>query len=326
MSGIENRYRSALRWYPASWRDVNQDVVLSTLLDVADAEGRDRPTARERLDLAANGIRTSVERGLPRSVRDRASALALGIGAAFAAVYLYFFELDGSGGGSLGGEKAELVFGPDRDFGWGPFASAAAVVMLAWIFAFVAGILGGRRIMMVALAASVAAGVVVVAGGEADWAVLRPAATTLFVLAGLAAVAVIGDPGRTPRTVGWSGLSAAVSLVAIVALVRPTFWSSLPPGRYFFELVLHPFWVGATLGSLLVVAAVMRRGDWCLAVLLVALPWLLLIGWEIYLGVGGAFAPLYGVLALIGLVAFTVTVSVTMMRRVGAADARIRGS
>lgn len=44
---LERSYRRALGWYPRNWREKNADVVAGTLLDVADAEHRTRPSARK---------------------------------------------------------------------------------------------------------------------------------------------------------------------------------------------------------------------------------------------------------------------------------------
>lgn len=322
MSDAEARYRRALRWYPASWREANEDVVLSTLLDVADAERREAPTPRERTDLALHGIRISLERGLPRSTRDRASALALGMGAALAAVYLLFFELDGLPGSAARAAKVELMFGPGGAVGWGPFASAAAVVMVAWIVALVAGMLGGRRVMLAALVVSVVASGVVLAAGEASWAVQRPSVMTLGVLVGLATVAALGDPGRTARRVGWTAISAVVALAAIVGLMLPTFWSaSPPPGRYLLVLSLEPFSVAAGLGVLLVVAAVSHRGEWFLAVLFASLPWLVPFFWTLYVETSDGWALFYATLVTI---VVAVPTTEWMRRRIRAADARLR--
>lgn len=57
----EDRYRSLLRWYPKAWRAENEDVVVGTLLDVADSRGGDRPSARERGSVIAHGLGTRMD-------------------------------------------------------------------------------------------------------------------------------------------------------------------------------------------------------------------------------------------------------------------------
>lgn len=61
-SALEARYRRLLRSYPSRWRAANGEVVLGTLLDVADAEGRDRPTAAERRTLVVDGLAHRLDR------------------------------------------------------------------------------------------------------------------------------------------------------------------------------------------------------------------------------------------------------------------------
>ncbi|MFG6475812.1 hypothetical protein ACFXP7_05435 [Microbacterium sp. P06] len=52
----EDRYRRLLRWYPYGWRRANEDVVLGTMLDVAESEGRIGPSARERGSAVVHGL------------------------------------------------------------------------------------------------------------------------------------------------------------------------------------------------------------------------------------------------------------------------------
>ena len=66
-------YARLLRWYPAAWRRADGDVMLDTLEEHADAEGRDRPDRAEAWSIRAHGL---VERTTPRVVLVLA-ALAL---------------------------------------------------------------------------------------------------------------------------------------------------------------------------------------------------------------------------------------------------------
>lgn len=56
MSGLDDRYRRLLRWYPARWRAAHGEVVLGTLLEAADGEGRRRPTVGETWTIRLSGI------------------------------------------------------------------------------------------------------------------------------------------------------------------------------------------------------------------------------------------------------------------------------
>lgn len=56
MTGLDERpFRRLLRWYPRAWRRRNGEVVLSTLLDAAEADGRTAPTAAETRRAALHG-------------------------------------------------------------------------------------------------------------------------------------------------------------------------------------------------------------------------------------------------------------------------------
>lgn len=63
---MEDRCRRLLRWYPASWRAENGEVLLGTLLDVAEAERRERPSAGEAWSIrfAGAGERLTPRAGL----------------------------------------------------------------------------------------------------------------------------------------------------------------------------------------------------------------------------------------------------------------------
>jgi hypothetical protein len=58
-------YARLLRWYPARWRRADGDVMLDTLEEHADAEGRARPTRGEAWSLRAHGL---LERVTPRTI------------------------------------------------------------------------------------------------------------------------------------------------------------------------------------------------------------------------------------------------------------------
>jgi hypothetical protein len=56
MNETERQYRASLRWYSKNWRRSHSEALLDTLLELAEAEGRIRPTRSEKLDLARRGI------------------------------------------------------------------------------------------------------------------------------------------------------------------------------------------------------------------------------------------------------------------------------
>lgn len=64
-------YVRLLRWYPAAWRRADGDVMLDTLEEHADAEGRAMPTRGEAWSLRAHGL---IERVTPRAILAIAAA------------------------------------------------------------------------------------------------------------------------------------------------------------------------------------------------------------------------------------------------------------
>lgn len=53
---LEARYRRLLRWYPRHARESDGEVIIGTLLDSAEADGRRRPTASEAWELRTTGL------------------------------------------------------------------------------------------------------------------------------------------------------------------------------------------------------------------------------------------------------------------------------
>lgn len=53
---LANRYRALLRWYPRGWRTTHGEVMLGTLLDAAETEGRTAPTAAESWSIRWAGL------------------------------------------------------------------------------------------------------------------------------------------------------------------------------------------------------------------------------------------------------------------------------
>ncbi|MGO1955930.1 hypothetical protein [Microbacterium sp. JB110] len=66
MTSHEDRFARLLRWYPKQWRTRHGDVALSTMLDAADGEGRDTPTAAESWAAAAHGLGMRLDLRLAR--------------------------------------------------------------------------------------------------------------------------------------------------------------------------------------------------------------------------------------------------------------------
>lgn len=75
-------YRRLLRWYPARWRERNGDVLLGTLLDAAEADGRAGPSRTEAWSLRAHGLAERLDCGVAFILSVIALAVFAAAGAA----------------------------------------------------------------------------------------------------------------------------------------------------------------------------------------------------------------------------------------------------
>ncbi len=77
----ERRFQRLLRWYPRSWRDRNGEILLSTLRDMAEQDGRTAPTAGETLSAVLHGTAARLDRrfALVAALGGVACAAAAGI-------------------------------------------------------------------------------------------------------------------------------------------------------------------------------------------------------------------------------------------------------
>jgi hypothetical protein len=53
---LSAEYRRLMRWYPRHWRLANEEAMLGALLDQAESEGRQEPTAAERSAIVKSGL------------------------------------------------------------------------------------------------------------------------------------------------------------------------------------------------------------------------------------------------------------------------------
>ena len=269
MSRLEARYRDALRWYPAPWREANAESVIGTLLDRADAEDRDQPRVGELLDLAMHGLAARVRRApiaVPASVRYRAASVALGMGAMLALVLSFQLE-------AIGLRHVDPYFDGVATFGH--FASPMIVIYGAWMLGFVAAMIGftrtSRSIVVATIPLSIAARIV------ADWQQMwmRPSSTTIALFAMLAVLVVIGRPAADRRGTVWVAIASGLSLFAFLAPIAIRSNVAVFRDPFLWSWPVEP--IIATLPFVaLAVAIVLRlakRSAWSGATLLLALPW-----------------------------------------------------
>jgi len=234
---LEATYRATLRWYPRRWRLDNEDAVVGTLLDVADAEQRTRPQAAELLNLAVCGLLRRIEPVLPAQVREVASTVSFACGAALSLTILLVSYL---------GPLVTQVVPP-----WwvGPSDPAAALPYVLWLIAFVLAAAGHRRTArwsMVAALASVAALAVMRLTTQATYAL--PSWIALAFMLSLAVMVLIASP------LAWRGARGVASIGALAfavftggVAVAGGFGGRYHSERWVFETVLSPTNVGVAL-------------------------------------------------------------------------------
>ncbi len=77
MKTRDEEFAALLRWYPRRWRAAHGAVVLGTLLDEADANGCDRPSAAQRRSAAWTGLGHRLDRRVAIITAIIAAALAI---------------------------------------------------------------------------------------------------------------------------------------------------------------------------------------------------------------------------------------------------------
>ena len=263
MTGVrESRYRRALLFYPKRWRDRNADVVLSTLHDVADAEGRRSPRASELLQLAASGLSTRLALSLSQSARDALSTIAVATGAVLGLAFAVVQSLPVPG--PLAGPKDV-----------GLFFTPGVVIYAVWVLTFVLAFLGQRRavkvVLMVCVFTPAVLWVMCHLIGQL-WA--RPSLETQVFFTVLAMVALIGTPRPTWR-VGIAMAIGAGTLIFAFHLIGVPAKSYMDEGT-FWRLIASPYNAGtalALLGVIVLSFVIAGRGAWSKLLLVSFSPW-----------------------------------------------------
>jgi hypothetical protein len=303
-TSLESRYRRALRWYPKRWRDQNGSAMLATLLDVASAQSRTRPSASELFSLAANGLRARaslLELLVPAPVRDRAAAISLGAGVAISVA-----------GALLSVQSAQLVRAEGFARGvpvatFGPFASLGIVLYGIWVIALVATACGLAKITRTLLALTIPAAIVARVMSERLHMTLFPTSTTVIFLELFAVIALFGTPTLTRRLRISTGLAAVVASVAIAIELISIYRNPLAANWFLFErsfFVIAP-WASWGFGVLLlgsILCLALRTRAWAGACAVLSLPFLALtlFGSKDLTFIAQLVVSLVGVLAIVG--------------------------
>jgi hypothetical protein len=210
---LERRYRDALRWYPRKWLRRNEDVVVGTLLDVADADDRTTPAKGELAGLRRTAIAAHFgvfARILPSEVRDRAASISLGFGASLSLAAILV--------NVLVPERIIASWPAVRLNMFGPFGSSAVLLYGLWVLAFVVAVVGFGLAARVLIALSLPLSVIVRLIGDAGHQFMSPSGTTLGLLGLSALIVVVGRPADSRRRQGTTaGVFIAATLLSGVA-------------------------------------------------------------------------------------------------------------
>jgi uncharacterized membrane protein len=200
---IARAYRRLLLWYPSEWRANHGEAMLGTLLDQADAEGRTRVTASDRIGLVVGGIRERL-RESRRPSRPNIVALA-----AATALSLFYLTIIWAPGIRYAGTA-------------GPFSNPS-VITCALLFGALALTLAARpRMARLLLVASIVVELSIgILSQRLAW--LGPSWYTVILFTGLALLSLW--PLR--RLSSAAAMVGALILIAGGATLIPTAWNAL---------------------------------------------------------------------------------------------------
>jgi hypothetical protein len=262
---LESQYRTVLLWYPSTWREENADVVVGTLMDEADAAGRTAARPSELLNLAVNGLARRVSVGLPAlsGIRDRLASLGLGAGLAISLIMFVGAEWS-----PWGVDKFDWVMiGP----GFGPFASAAAIVNILWILAAVLSVVGLTKVSKALLLISAGVGLAIIPLIHVvPSAFARPPATALIFLAGLSIAVCLGRPSRSHALIAAIATAAVFSAIT-GALYYFNGWHFAGRFRNGWQVSESAWWPTVIFGIALIAIFVASR--WVLPLCALAVAW-----------------------------------------------------
>lgn len=306
---LEVRYRRALRWYPSTWRELNEDAVIGTLLDVAEGENRSLPRLGEQVDLVVNGLLTRIGVFLPTGVRNGVASVALATGTAFATVYFFFLDW-----APWTAANRAVIMPAHHDFG--PFVNAGVIVCALWAAGLVFAAFGRYKVTRIIMVLINLAAVAIPFLNQlpfAGWAI--PSSTNLGFFGLLAAFSLIGKPPSRVRLAAGTGIALAL-LVAVYAQYG-VFHHFYMGDRFFWATIANSTTLGPLLVATFLVAigfGLARRGEIAAVMALSTLPWA--AAWLVGVAVNdrGGVATVCGAALLL---AGIVTASIAALKRSG---------
>lgn len=215
----DSQYRKCVRWYPAAWRERNEEAIIALLMDEDDAEGRNAPTRSSRLALVAAGL---YERFIAPERLSRAGLSTLALGVVFSFWYL-----------------GVITWAPNITYAGtvGPFSNPSVIVGGMLVIALVLALLSrGRTARFIALLCVPAIIVIGIMSSLQSW--LGPSIPAVVIFAGLSLAAA--SPLRSARD---AGRVAGAFVLVLVGL----FLTDLLRAHQ-FDFGLSPIMVGQGVG------------------------------------------------------------------------------
>lgn len=230
---LERRYGLALTFYPSSWLRDHGDELVGVLLDAAADAGRVRPGAKELFNLAVSGLLARIMLVVGRIPATRRSRVARGatiIGSAAAATMMAL--------GEVGRWFRYGSYGTDVML-FGPFTSAASLVYVLSLAAFLGTVLRMPKVRVTAHVLTIGAALVLPLVTELTHTVVIPAWYVPAFFAVTAVLALLADPDRTAGALPlmfWSApllaIGATLTAYGHGAGARMTFYSGYTWNQY----------------------------------------------------------------------------------------------
>ncbi|MCJ1682827.1 hypothetical protein [Rathayibacter sp. VKM Ac-2928] len=215
-AGRTDRFRRALRWYPAAWRDEHGEVLLGILLDEADDRGHRGPGIGQRTTLAVGGLRHRLQSAPGRSP---STIVPLALATAF---FAFYAVVNWSPGVSYPG-----AIGPFTN----PSFLAGALFAIALGLALAARTGAARVTALLASATELSIALVAAAAG---W--LGPDLSTAGPVAALGVLAVMPWRGRVAAVMSVLLLVGLSALLTAVDALGATVLTDVPAARVVLPL------------------------------------------------------------------------------------------